>query len=181
VDDSLQQEIKVQLGVDVETCLECGKCSGGCSNVSLFDITPRQIIKLIRLGTAEPLLKMDALWTCVACQLCIDRCPSGIDIPRIMDYLRARSCRSQVPATREHVKLFHELMLDHIENSGRVIEGRLALVYNFKTGNYFKDVLDLGMPMVLQGKVKPFGKGVKKRAEVRRIFQETMQREGQNS
>ena len=41
VDSSLQEEIKQACGVDVELCLECGKCPGGWSYSHIFDLTPR--------------------------------------------------------------------------------------------------------------------------------------------
>lgn len=178
VDHSLQQELLDKFGIDLNTCMECGKCSGGCSNTHIFDITARQVVKLIKMGEEDTLLKMDSLWTCVSCQLCVDRCPSGIDIPRIMDYLREKAYQKDIPATRENVKLFHELMLGHIEKSGRVEEGILAVEFNLKTGNYFKDVWDPGMKMFFKGKINPFTPKMKKREEVRQIFHQTMARKG---
>jgi len=51
VDSSLQEEIKQACGVDVELCLECGKCTGGCSNAHIFDLTPRKIVQWSSWGT----------------------------------------------------------------------------------------------------------------------------------
>jgi heterodisulfide reductase subunit C len=176
IDDSLPQEIKTACGVDVETCLECGKCSGGCSNVRIFDITPRQVVKLIKTGQEKPLLAMDALWACVSCQLCGDRCPAGIDIARIMDYLREKAYQKGIKATRYQVQLFHELMLGFIKKTGRVAEGQLIIRFNLKTGRYFKDA-DLGRRLFLKGKIKPFSSKIKNREDLRRIFQESIERE----
>ncbi|MGS0765875.1 4Fe-4S dicluster domain-containing protein [Syntrophomonas curvata] len=175
IDDSLQKEIKMACGVDVETCLECGKCSGGCSNTHIFDITARQIVKLIKMGQEEPLLSMDALWTCVSCQLCGERCPSGIDIARIMDCLREKAYKKGIKATRYQVQLFHELMLDAIKKTGRVAEGQLMIKFNLKTGRYFKDA-DLGRRLFLKGKIKPFSSKIRNREDLCRIFQESIGR-----
>ncbi|NLJ71415.1 MAG: heterodisulfide reductase subunit C [Syntrophomonadaceae bacterium] len=178
IDNSFQQELLDNCGIDLNTCLECGKCSGGCSNTHIFDITARQVVKLIKMGEVDSLLKMDSLWTCVSCQLCVDRCPASIDIPRIMDYLREVAYKNQIPATREQVLVFHELMLGHIEKGGRVEEGFLAMEFNLKTGDYFKDVFDPGMKMFFKGKVNPFTPKMKKRDETRRIFKMTSLRKG---
>jgi heterodisulfide reductase subunit C len=70
IDDSLRNEIKRNCGVDVELCLECGKCSGGCPNGHVFDYTPRKIIRLVKLGDERTLMTMDALWVCLSCQAC---------------------------------------------------------------------------------------------------------------
>src|SRR5208337_2583202 len=75
IDDSLQKEIRENCGVDVEMCMECGKCSGGCSNGHVFDYTPRKIIQLVKLNAEDSLMNMDALWICLSCHLCLDRCP----------------------------------------------------------------------------------------------------------
>lgn len=168
-DDRLAREIKQELGVDVEMCLECGKCSGGCSNGHIFDFTPRKIVQLIKLGDENRLLHMDALWTCVACQLCWDRCPSGINIARVVDYLREKSHKSNARATRENVARFYELMLDSIEKTGRVAETSLMFKFNLKTGQYTKDA-DIGVRMFLKGKLNPFPFKIKKTDQVHHIF-----------
>jgi heterodisulfide reductase subunit C len=82
ISNSYQEQIKEACDTDVELCMECGKCTGGCSNAHIFDLTPRKIVQLVKLGAEETLTNMDSLWTCVACHLCVDRCPSGINIPR---------------------------------------------------------------------------------------------------
>lgn len=169
VNPALQEEILQNCSVDISTCMECGKCSGGCSNGHIFDFTPRKIIQLIKLGQEEKLLHLDAIWVCLSCQLCVDRCPSGIDIPRIMDYLREKAYYKGVPATREEVKLFHELMLKSISKTGRVAEAPLAIAFNLKTKQYFKDA-DLGCRMFFKGKLNPLAPRVKNMAKIHQIF-----------
>ncbi|HCF50364.1 MAG TPA: heterodisulfide reductase subunit C [Syntrophomonas sp.] len=168
-DHSLSQELLQNCGIEIERCLECGKCSGGCSNAHIFDFTPRKIVQMIKVGDEERLLHMDALWCCVACQLCVDRCPSGIDIARIMDYLRERAVARGIPATRPTVELFHNLMLDQVHKIGRVSELYLILNYNLKSGQYLNNA-ELGPQMFIKGKLNPFPARVKKMDKVRRLF-----------
>ncbi len=168
-DHSLSQELLQNCGIEIERCLECGKCSGGCSNAHIFDFTPRKIVQMIKVGDEERLLHMDALWCCVACQLCVDRCPSGIDIARIMDYLRERAVARGIPATRPTVELFHNLMLDQVNKIGRVSELYLILNYNLKSGQYLNNA-ELGPQMFIKGKLNPFPARVKKMDKVRRLF-----------
>ncbi|MBP1720975.1 MAG: putative heterodisulfide reductase, subunit, partial [Deltaproteobacteria bacterium] len=155
IDSALQRELKEKIDIDIETCLECGKCSGGCSNGHIFDYTPRKIVQLVKLGDEETLAGMDALWICLSCQLCLDRCPSGIDIPRILDYLREKAVTRGVKASRPDVHLFMELMLEEARDKGRVSEVPLMIRFKRKTGQYLKDA-GLGFKMFLKGKLSPF-------------------------
>lgn len=178
IDDSLKRELKEKCGIDIETCLECGKCTGGCSNTHIFDFTPRKIVQLIKMGQEDRLYHLDALWTCVSCQLCVDRCPAGIDIARIIDFVREKAVKRGVEPTRSNVKLFHELMLDSINKTGRVGEAALMIKFNLKRGLYFQDA-ELGKRMFFKGKLKPFIPSVKNIGQVRRMFNKNpVQREG---
>ncbi len=166
---TLQEQIENDCRVDLSCCYECGKCSGGCSTAYLMDYTPRQVIQLIKLGAKEALLQSKAIWVCVSCHLCQDRCPAAIDIPRIMDYLREMSCGEGVVSETNHVFLFNKLMLDHVFKRGRVSEAELALRFNLKTGQYTKDV-KLGQRLFFKGKMMPFVPGVRDRRAVRKLF-----------
>jgi heterodisulfide reductase subunit C2 len=172
IDSPLKRELKDLFGIDVDTCLECGKCTGGCSNGHVFDYTPRKIVQLVKLGAEETLLKMDALWICLACQLCLDRCPSGIDIPLILDHLREKARRRGIPARRPAVCLFYELMLEQIRKSGRISEVGLMLRFTAATGRYGKDA-GLGIRMLLKGKLNPIAPAFKNVKAVRRIYDNT--------
>ncbi|MEQ8201669.1 MAG: 4Fe-4S dicluster domain-containing protein [Syntrophomonadaceae bacterium] len=178
VNTCLQEEIEEACGVDIEMCMECGKCSGGCSNAHIFDFTPRKIIQLVKLGDEERLLNMDSLWTCVGCQLCVDRCPSHIDIPNIMDHLREKARRRNIKARRDSIEIFYDLMLDSIRKTGRVAEAPLTIKHNLRTRQYLKDA-DLGRRMLFKGKLKPFSPKVKDVKQVRNLFTTTIdQKEG---
>ncbi len=180
IDDSLVKEIRRNCGVDVEMCLECGKCSGGCSNGPAFDYTPRKVVQLVKLGAEDMLMNVDALWICLSCHLCRDRCPSGIDIPRILDYMREKAYRKGVKTSRPNVKLFYELMLSSVRRLGRISELPLAMQFNWMTCQYTKDA-DLGLKMFLKGKLSLLPPRVKKREEIRRLFDESLGKQGGNN
>jgi heterodisulfide reductase subunit C len=129
----------------------------------------------VRLGAEETLMKMDALWICLSCQLCLDRCPSGIDIPRILDHLREKAHRKGIPASRPAVALFHDLMLEQIRMTGRVSEVGLMLRFKAATGEYRKDA-GLGLRMFLKGKLNPLSPAVKRVDEVRRLYDSASKR-----
>jgi len=171
IDSALQRELKEKIDIDIETCLECGKCSGGCSNGHIFDYTPRKIVQLVKLGDEETLAGMDALWICLSCQLCLDRCPSGIDIPRILDYLREKAVTRGVKASRPDVHLFMELMLEEARDKGRVSEVPLMIRFKKKTGQYLKDA-GLGFRMFLKGKLGFIPSRMQKPEDLKTILSE---------
>jgi heterodisulfide reductase subunit C2 len=170
VESPLKRELRDLFGIDVDTCLECGKCSGGCSNGHVFDYTPRKMVQLVHLGDEETLMNMNALWICLSCQLCLDRCPSGIDIPRILDYLREKARRMGIKASRPAVAVFHELMLEEIQRRGRISEVGLMLRFKAATGEYAKDA-GIGWKMFLKGKLILFPPGMERVDVVRKLFE----------
>lgn len=174
---SLAKEINLACNTDVEKCLECGKCTGGCSNAHIFDFTPRKMIKLIRLGYENTLLHMDALWACVSCHLCVDRCPMGINTPRIIDYLREKACRLGIKPSRPEVALFYRLMLSSIAKYGRLAEVPLMLQFNMRSRQYFKDS-GLGARMFCKGKLTFFPTRIKDIQQVRRLCRGYWRKEG---
>jgi heterodisulfide reductase subunit C len=171
VESDLAHEITRDLGIDISRCLECGKCSGGCSYAQGFDYTPRKIIQLIKLNDRDTLLGMDSLWTCLACQLCVDRCPSKIDIPRIMDYLRTESHLKKKNKNKQNIEKFYELMLDEIQKRGRLNEMMLMIRYNLAIKDYFNDVA-LGQKMFFKGKLKFLSPHIKDMNALQIIFKE---------
>lgn len=178
LESPMKLELKEKLGIDIEACLECGKCTGGCSNAHIFDYTPRKLVQLIKLGQEDRLYNLDALWSCVACQLCGDRCPAGIDIPRIIDYVREKAVNRGLVADGNQVKLFYDLMLESVGKTGRVAETSLMIKYNLKRGRYFSDA-DLGQKLFFKGKLKLLSPKVKNMAQLRHILKNVdRQREG---
>lgn len=169
-DGRLTEEIKENCNIDIETCMECGKCSGGCSSAHIFDFTPRKIIQLIKLGQEERLLHMDSLWTCVSCQLCFDRCPSNISVARIMDYLREKSHGKNIRPVRENVLMFHEIVLKSVEHSGRLNEIGSVMRFNLQSGRPFRDA-GMGLRMFLRGKIRLLHFRIGNIRQVRRIFE----------
>ncbi len=170
---SLRKEIELACGVDLDLCYECGKCSGGCPTGHHFDFTPRKIIQMIRLEDAgfieAKLLRTDALSLCVSCRLCLERCPSGINTPKIIDYLRERAIRRGVPPKRPDVDLFNRIFLDEIARRGRVSEFFLLARYKIKKGDLWSD-FGAGVRLFFKGKLNPFTAGVRARDRIRKVL-----------
>jgi heterodisulfide reductase subunit C2 len=170
---SLQGDLKDVSGVDVDRCLECGKCSGGCSTGYIFDYTPRKIVQLVKLGAKDTLMRMDALSVCVSCSLCRDRCPVGIDVASMVDYFREKAHEAGIPLTRNKVSLFNELFLREVYATGKIAELPLMLRFNLGSGELLHDAA-LGLKLLLKGKLRLLSpvRKVADRRSVRRLFRE---------
>lgn len=75
-------------GQNVLACYQCGKCSAGCPMVSLMDLLPNQILRLIQLGQFDDVLNSKTIWLCASCFTCTARCPKGVDLAKVMEALR---------------------------------------------------------------------------------------------
>jgi heterodisulfide reductase subunit C len=152
-DSSVADQLRSTCDIDVDRCYECGKCSGGCSSLSLFDYTPRQVVQLAKLGDEHTLLHMAALSACVGCGLCTDRCPAEIDVAALLDHFRQKAHATGVPQARQRVELLNTLFLDGVRARGRTSELHLMARFNLKSRQYFKDK-DMGMKLLLKGKLR---------------------------
>jgi heterodisulfide reductase subunit C len=161
--------VEATSGQKLRECYQCSKCAAGCPLGRAVDLSPQQIIRALQLGQADLALDSRGLWMCVGCQACVTRCPCEIDLPRVMDALRAYALATHRPAALREVGVFHRVFLESIKRLGRVYEIGLIGGYNMLSGHLF-DSMDLGWPMLVRGKVKPLPPRVRARREVAAIF-----------
>ncbi len=167
-------------GQTLRDCYQCSKCAAGCPLGHAVDLSPQQIIRALQLGQIDLALDSRGLWMCVGCQTCVTRCPCEVNLPRIMDALRTYAVATRRPAALREAKVFHWVFLKSIELLGRVYEAGLIGGYNTLSGHLF-DSMDLGLPMFLRGKVKPFPPHIKARGEVAAIFERAEAKRAQQS
>ncbi len=120
IQNSIIKKIEEVSGQNVLACYQCGKCSAGCPMVSLMDLMPNQVIRLIQLGQFNDVLKSKTIWLCATCFSCSARCPKGVDLAKIMEALRLLLLRKST----NYVELAD---LDIDENIPQI-----ALVSNFR-------------------------------------------------
>ena len=126
--------------VDPKACYQCGKCSAGCPVAADADMPPRQIMRHLQLGQAEPLLKSSMPWLCAGCGMCLARCPQEIDLPSVMLACRREAKRTGSPAVSE-VNRFNDLFISGVRQQGTSNETTLAMRYNLTTGHLLQDAL----------------------------------------
>ncbi len=78
-----------------QACLNCSVCTGVCPVVSALDIpdrdrdvSPHQLMNLVRQGMIREACASRMLWNCTTCYQCQEHCPDGIKVADILYELR---------------------------------------------------------------------------------------------
>jgi heterodisulfide reductase subunit B len=147
----LAQRIQEALDQNVYLCYQCVKCSSGCPLAEFFDWQPNQVMRALQLGQEDIALEAQTPWLCASCQTCTTRCPQGLDIAAIMDFLtREALAQGKKPAVSE-AKIFSEAFMREVRLWGRAYELGLMAEVKLRTRNITGD-LDLGAKMLQKNK-----------------------------
>ncbi len=176
---SRQLELLVmeETGQPLNRCYQCHKCSGGCPLTEAMDFMPHQIVRYIQLGLEKELLKSSSIWLCTACRTCISRCPNGIDIAVLSDFLKQRAIAKAIKPALPEVEIFHQAFLASLKSKGRVHELGMMMIYKFKSRKFFQDIFPLGLKMLSRNKLRLLPEGVKDYKRFRALLQ--AEKEGQ--
>ena len=82
-------------GTDVRKCMKCGKCSGRCPAFKDMDIKPHQFVSMLARGKIDELLESEAIWNCLSCMACVERCPRGVAPAAVVEAVRDTVVRMQ--------------------------------------------------------------------------------------
>jgi heterodisulfide reductase subunit C2 len=166
--------------VPVDACYQCKKCSSGCPLTFAMDLLPDQVIRLALLGQEETVLRAATPWVCSSCETCTTRCPNGIDIAGVMDWLKEESLKRGYALPQTQVSRFHQSFLEAVRlGGGRLSEPLLLGLYSLKSGRTLeklksgelKDELRLGWELAKRGRLKPrLPKKLKGAQEIARFF-----------
>ena len=91
---------------DLNLCLTCGTCAGGCPATGmpeLHGIDVRKVIRMLALGLVEEVVASNFPWVCTGCGRCEYACPMDIDIVSIMKTMKTLSPPDKVPGFMHEV------------------------------------------------------------------------------
>jgi len=179
--DTLAARVKAATGISLAQCYQCGKCAAGCPVSEEMDLVPCQVLRLLQYEQPkydDRVLRCAGIWLCLSCETCSTRCPQEVEIPRIMDAVRAEALRLGVahPKSKD-ILAFHRAFMDSVEQTGRLYEIGLVADYKLRSGHLFKDVM-LAPKMYVRGKLGLFPHMIKGTAAVKRIFKRTLGSKG---
>jgi heterodisulfide reductase subunit C2 len=154
-------------GTAIAACMQCGTCSGGCTNIDRMDMSPRTLILMVQRGEWEKVLKSNALWMCSSCYICTSRCPRGVRPADVIEAVKAIAIRQGIEndSTR-----FNQIFVDLVEQRGILFEPELMQRYGGLKAMI--DQAPLGIQLALKGKMSPFPDKIKDP----KIFKEALEK-----
>ena len=82
------QEIQRITGINHRKCMRCGKCSAACPAYGEMEYHPHQFVAMIERGALEELMASRAIWNCLSCMACLERCPRSVEPARLVEAAR---------------------------------------------------------------------------------------------
>jgi heterodisulfide reductase subunit C len=168
IDKGLKKELAELSGQKLESCYMCGKCTAGCPVAPYQDFGPHMVMRLAQLGNRS-LLKSKMIWNCVSCGTCYTRCPNSVDPGRVCSAAARIAKREDTVADKAALAL-REKFVESIKNHGRLHELTLAVQMKMASHDYFADI-DMGVPMLLQGKFPIFAHNIEGLHDFQKLFE----------
>ncbi|HDO20355.1 MAG: 4Fe-4S dicluster domain-containing protein [archaeon GB-1867-097] len=106
----LDELLKFPLELDPLACLQCGKCTSGCTVMVLMENYPSRVVERVRLGLIPALLKSDLIWACTQCQKCRDACPQKVSPVEVFIALRNLAVLKGESVPQSYLKMLSTLL-----------------------------------------------------------------------
>lgn len=153
ISPKLAKRIQEELGQNVYLCFQCVKCSSGCPVANFFDWQPNQIIRAVQLGQEDIALNANTPWLCASCQTCTSRCPQGLDIAGIMEFLTREALQRGNKPRVSQVDHFNRAFLHQVKIWGRAYEPGMMVEMKLRKPDSLFDDTALYVKMLRKRKV----------------------------
>ena len=90
-----RKEIELMTNTNVSKCMKCGKCSATCPNFDEMEYHPHQFVSMVESGQTEILMNSKAIYTCLSCMACVERCPRQVEPAKIIEAVKLLKIRQQ--------------------------------------------------------------------------------------
>ena len=163
--ESASSILMAEIQEKVQSCMQCGTCSGSCPNAFAMDLTPRQMWRLAQLGEKEEIFNSKTFYLCSACYYCTLRCPRGLPLTETMSALKRVAAAEGIKKHKQSAN-FYRTFMDTVRRYGRVREMEFINRYFMSMKDPFFPLgyMPLGMKLMKKRKIplevpKLFGKG----------------------
>ncbi len=117
----------------LQSCIQCGTCSGVCPLSVYMDFSPRQLMALTRADFKNEVLSSHTIWLCASCYACAVECPRGIRITDIMYELKQRAIHEGFYPKHFPIPVLAREFTEMVRKNGRITELLLVLKLFAKT------------------------------------------------
>lgn len=122
------REIMNVAGCDqLQSCIQCGTCSGTCPLSIYMDFSPRQVMALVRAGFKTEVLSSKTVWLCASCYACTTECPRKIRVTDIMYALKQRAIKEKVYPKHFPIPVLAQEFSKMVGSKGRITETPLVM------------------------------------------------------
>lgn len=118
---------------NLESCIQCGTCSGVCPLSIYMDYSPRQVMALTRSDFKNEVLRSHTIWLCASCYACTVECPRQIRITDIMYELKQRAMHEGIYPKNFPIPVLAQEFTSMAQKHGRITENFLATRLFLKT------------------------------------------------
>ncbi len=138
----------------VNSCIQCGTCTGSCPNSFAMDLTPRQLWYNVLLGEKETIFHSKTFSLCSVCYYCTLRCPRGLPLTETMSALKQIAAKENLEPYKKSV-CFYKSFMESVRRHGRVREMEFMTLYFLSMKNPFIPLkfAPLGIRLIGKGKV----------------------------
>ncbi len=143
-------------GAAIAACMQCGTCSGGCTNIDQMDMSPRTLILMTQRGEWEKVLKSNALWMCSSCYICTSRCPRGVRPSDVIEAVKAIAIKEGI---ENNSTRFNQIFVELVQKRGILFEPELMQKYGGLQALF--EQAKLGIQLTLKGKMSPLPDQIK--------------------
>lgn len=163
----------------LESCIQCGTCSGVCPLSIYMDHTPRQVMALTRGDFKREVLTSQTIWLCASCYACTVECPRGIGITDIMYELKQRAINEGIYPSHLPIPVLAREFSEMVRRYGRITELLLVFKLFLKT-NPFAAMSNwrLGIDLLKTGRLSVAREKIEKRADLNRMFAAMEEKKG---
>lgn len=138
----------------IQSCIQCGTCTGSCPNAFAMDLTPRQLWRHVMLGQPAVVFASRTFTLCSSCYYCTLRCPRGLPLTDAMHALQRLGARHRI-APHKASTAFYRQFMESVRRHGRVNELEFMTLYFADMKNPLLPLRYtlLGLRLVAKGKL----------------------------
>lgn len=111
----------------LESCIQCGTCSGTCPLSVYMEHSPRQVMALVRSDFKDEVLRSNSIWLCASCYACTVECPREIRVTDIMYALKQRAIQERLFPRRFPIPVLAREFTSMVRSKGRITETLLVM------------------------------------------------------